>query len=244
MEEHSNHLGQKIGFPLEDWMEPKRPSKSTIQGSFSKIEPLDPSCHAEDLYHAYSEDSENKLWTYLPYGPFSTFEKFLNWVNETCCGPDPFFYAIIDLNTSRAIGVASYLNIKPSFGLIEVGHINYSPALQKTRIATESVYLMMRHAFEELGYRRYEWKCDALNSSSRNAALRLGFIFEGIFRQAAIYKNRNRDTAWFSIIDSEWPRLKEAFECWLNPKSFNDQGQQAQSLAALINSVKSNDKIL
>jgi RimJ/RimL family protein N-acetyltransferase len=142
-------------------------------------------------------------------------------------GDDPLFHAVIDLNTSHAAGVASYLNIKPGVGVIEVGHINYAPQLQKTPAATEATFLMMRRVFDELGYRRYEWKCDALNAGSRRAAERLGFAFEGIFRQATIYKGRNRDTAWYAIIDTQWPALKKAFERWLEPANFDRRAASA-----------------
>jgi RimJ/RimL family protein N-acetyltransferase len=154
-------------------------------------------------------------------------------MEQTCRGDDPLFHAILDGGTGRAVGVASYLRIDPPVGVIEVGHINYSPALQGTTAATEAMYLMMRRVFDELGYRRYEWKCDALNAPSRAAAERLGFVFEGIFRQATIYKGRNRDTAWYSIVDGEWPRLRDAFERWLDPANFDAQGRQRQRLSEL-----------
>jgi len=154
-------------------------------------------------------------------------------MRESCVGEDPLFHAIIDVKAGKAVGVASYLRIEPSVGVIEVCHIHYSPLIQKTPAATEAMYLMMKRVFDELGYRRYEWKCDALNEGSRKAARRLGFTFEGVFRQATIYKGRNRDTAWFSVIDKEWPTLKNAFENWLKPANFDVEDRQKTSLGAL-----------
>jgi RimJ/RimL family protein N-acetyltransferase len=195
------------------------------------LEPLQPRVHAADLYRAYIQDHEHRVWTYLPYGPFDTFEDYRSWLEADCSGEDPLFHVVIDLKTSQASGVASYLNIKPAVGVIEVGHINFAPQLQRTPAASEAMFLMMRRAFDELGYRRYEWKCDALNAASRRAAERLGFRFEGIFRQATIYKGRNRDTAWYAIIDPQWPALKKAFEGWLEAANFDAQGRQRRRLA-------------
>jgi RimJ/RimL family protein N-acetyltransferase len=181
------------------------------------------------------EDKEHRVWTYMSYGPFQAFEDYRGWLESYGTGDDPLFHAVIDLKSSRAAGVASYLNLKPDVGVVEVGHINYSPQLQRTPAATEAMFLMMRRVFDELGYRRYEWKCDALNAASRRAAERLGFVFEGVFRQATIYKGRNRDTAWYSIIDAQWPALKKAIERWLEPGNFDAQGRQRLRLADVIN---------
>ena len=172
------------------------------------------------------------MWTYLPYGPFDSFESFKAWMKDICAGPDPLPYAIIDLRSNRVVGLAAYMRITPAVGSIEVGHVIYSPLLQRATLATEAMCLMMRRAFE-LGYRRYEWKCDAFNARSRAAAQRLGFSFEGIFRQAVVYKSRTRDTAWFSVIDGEWPALKEAFERWLDPANFDEHGEQRTRLSDL-----------
>ena len=169
----------------------------------------------------------------MGYGPFATEADYRAWIVKDASGDDPLFHAIIDTATDKAIGVASYLRIFPDIGSIEVGHINYAPALQRTVAATEAMYLMMARAFDELGYRRYEWKCDNANEKSRNAAARLGFTFEGVFRQCTIYKGRNRDTAWFSILDGEWPRVKAAFEAWLDPANFDAAGKQKRSLSDL-----------
>jgi RimJ/RimL family protein N-acetyltransferase len=226
-----NALGQPIGFPIQDWKVPPSPPREAITGHYCRLEPLDPE-HAKDLFEANAHDKENRNWTYLFDGPFEIFEAYLEWVTKASQGTDPLFFAVIDARTNKAVGVASYLRITPSAGSIEVGNINFSPLLQRTPAATEAMYLMMKRAFT-LGYRRYEWKCDALNAPSRAAAERLGFSYEGIFRQALVYKGRNRDTAWYAIIDQEWPRLGAAFQQWLDPANFDENGQQRIRLSDL-----------
>jgi RimJ/RimL family protein N-acetyltransferase len=196
------------------------------------VEPLDPARHAADLYEADALDTEGVNWTYLPYGLFETFEDYLGWLNDHSRNEDPLSHAVVDNDIGKALGVASYLGISPARGSIEVGHINFSPLLQRTPAATEAMYLMMKRAFE-LGYRRYEWQCDALNEKSRAAAQRLGLSFEGIFRQARIYKGRNWDTAWYAAIDREWPELETAFVRWLDPTNFDQDGKQAIRLSEL-----------
>ena len=233
MSEHVNSLGQPIGFPLPDWRPRLPPPRSAMNGRFCRVEPLDPSRHAQELFAANRAGSDDRNWTYLPYGPFERLEDYRAWLDQAAAKSDPLFHAIIAAATGRAVGVASYMRIDPPAGVIEVGGINYSPLLQRKPAATEAMYLMMRRAFDELGYRRYEWKCDALNAASRAAAERLGFRFEGIFRQATIYKGRNRDTAWFSILDREWPALKRRFERWLDPGNFDAAGRQRKSLSDL-----------
>lgn len=234
MQEHDstqyNQLGQAIGFPV-NWQAKAAPTFQTLTGQYCRLEPLS-LAHAHDLYAAFSADQEQRIWTYLPYGPFTDFDSFQAWLSSYLNSKDPFFFSILN-NKGQALGMASFLRIDPNNGVIEVGHINYSPALQRTQAATEAMYLMMRYVFEDLAYRRYEWKCDALNQPSRQAAKRLGFSFEGIFRQAVMYKGRNRDTAWFSIIDSEWPTLKQRFEAWLDLNNFDKQGQQLKPLNGL-----------
>lgn len=225
----TNELGQPIGDPVPEWRTPPRPSRDPMAGRFCRIEHLDPGRHAEDLFEANSLDKERRNWTYLPYGPFASVEDYRAWIQSDCSGDDPLFHAVIDAGTGRAVGVASYLRITPVSGFIEVGHINFSPRLQRTPAATEAMYLMMARAFE-LGYRRYEWKCDALNEPSCAAARRLGFSYEGTFRQATIYKGRNRDTAWFAMLDGEWPEMKAAFESWLAPGNFDNDGRQKRRL--------------
>ncbi len=223
---YQNDLGQPIGFPIEQWEARPFPQRSTLEGRYCRVEPLDPTRHAHDLYGAFVGEENLGLWTYMPYGPFDSFESYNTWLVASAQSDDPLFFAIVDRATSNAVGVAGYLRINPAYGVIEVGHINYAPPLQKTRAATEAMFLMMQNVFDTLGYRRYEWKCDALNAGSCRAAVRYGFTFEGLFHQALIYKGRNRDTAWYAIIDSEWPRLKSAFERWLDPANFDQNGRQ------------------
>ena len=227
-----NELGQPVGFPLPGWTPPPKPPREPMAGRFCRLEPLDPDRHAAALFAANAAGGGVKGWTYLPYGPFRTLADYRAWMAASCLGDDPLFFAIIDLIDEQPAGVASYLRIAPDSGSIEVGHIHYSSRLQRTPAATEAMYLLMKRAFE-LGYRRYEWKCDALNAPSRAAAQRLGFSFEGIFRQATVYKGRNRDTAWYAAIDAEWPALRAAFQKWLGPDNFDDQGRQRTRLADL-----------
>lgn len=198
------------------------------------LTPLDMRLHSDALWEATRGEQNDALWQYLAEGPFRDREAFNKTFESMAASEDPLFFAIIDRASERAAGRASYLRIDPKHGSIEVGGLLYSPALQRTRGATEAMYLMARHAFEDLGYRRYEWKCNALNEPSRRAALRLGFTFEGIFRQHQIVKGRNRDTAWFSMLDSEWPPRKKALERWLDPSNFSDDGVQKQRLSGLI----------
>ena len=233
MTQNLNDLGQPVGPPLPDWQPRPRPPRTAMTGRFCRIEPLDPARHAMALFAANAEDKEGRNWTYLPVGPFARVEEYRAWMERVCRGEDPLFHAIIDGASGEPVGLASYLRIEPAIGVIEVGHITYSPRLQRKPAATEAMYLMMRRVFDELGYRRYEWKCDSFNAPSRAAAERLGFRFEGIFRQATVYKGRSRDTAWFSIIDGEWPALKRSFERWLAPENFDEAGRQKRRLGEL-----------
>jgi len=226
-----NELGQPVGFAVPDWQPRERPRGAVMDGSLCRLEPIDIDLHANELFTAFSQDKDQRNWTYLPYGPFANEEDFRNWVLSACLGDDPCFFTVIDLATGKAVGVASYLRIEPAVGVIEVGHIHFSPSMQGRPISTEAMYLMMRQVFDVWGYRRYEWKCDALNAPSCVAAQRLGFMFEGIFRQATIYKQRNRDTAWYSILDREWPTAKAVFEQWLSVENFDTEGTQKTSLS-------------
>ncbi len=232
MQEVLNDLGEPVGFPVPDWTPPGPPSRQPMAGRTCRLEALDPERHAGDLHAANRLDRENRIWTYLPYGPFDTSDAYREWADGVSGGSDPLFYAVVDSYTGKALGVASYLRITPASGSIEVGHINYSPLLQRKPAATEAMYLMMKRVFEA-GYRRYEWKCDALNARSRAAARRLGFSFEGVFRQATVYKGRNRDTAWYAMIDKEWPELDKAFRRWLAPDNFKADGGQRLRLSEL-----------
>lgn len=231
MSDHTNDLGQPIGAPLPDWQPVDRPPRTPMEGRFCRIEPIDVDRHGVELHENVMLDADGANWTYLPYGPFPVLEDYLAWVREACLGDDPMFHTIIDLNTEKAVGIASLMRIEPSVGVIEVGHIHYSPALQRTPLSTEAMYLFMSRVFDELGYRRFEWKCDSLNGPSNRAAKRYGFNFEGIFRQATIYKQRNRDTAWYSMLDSEWPNAKQAYENWLSADNFDADGNQKKSLS-------------
>lgn len=228
-----NPLGQPVGDPLDAWQPPPKPAREPMSGPFAQLEPLDAGRDAPALFEANALDVDGRNWTYLPVGPFATLADYAGWLGRMEAGADPQFFTIVDRASGRPVGVASYLRIDPAAGSIEVGHINFSPLAQRSRVATDTMHLLMQHAFA-LGYRRYEWKCDALNGPSRSAAERLGFTFEGIFRQATVYKGRNRDTAWYSILDREFPALDRAFRAWLAPANFDDGGRQRRKLRDLI----------
>lgn len=227
-----NSLGQAIGFAVPNWTPPPVPPRSVMQGRFCRLEPLNVEMHTRALHEANTLDREGRNWTYLPYGPFEGFEAYHAWLKKMSAGNDPLFYVIVDQPSNQVVGLAAYLRIDPANGSIEVGHLNFSPLLQQKTAATEAMFLMMQTAFT-LGYRRYEWKCNALNEPSRRAALRLGLSYEGIFRQAGVPKGHNRDTAWFAAIDQEWPQLKDAFTRWLAADNFDARGRQKLSLSAL-----------
>ncbi|MFN7979060.1 MAG: GNAT family protein [Vicinamibacterales bacterium] len=232
MSPRRNALGQPVGDPVDGWTPRPRPDITAIDGRYARLERLDPDRHGRALWAANALDTTGANWTYLAVGPFDTFEGYDAWLRAVAPGADPYFLAIVDRATGEPVGVASYLRIDPAMGVIEVGHINFSPRAQRRPVATDAMFLMMQYVFG-LGYRRYEWKCDALNAPSRAAADRLGFSYEGLFRQALVYKGRNRDTAWFSIVDHEFPRLARAFETWLDPANFDADGGQRQRLSAL-----------
>src|SRR5262245_9981294 len=232
-------LAQPVGAPLPNWSARARPPRTPMHGRFCRVEPLEPARHADDLFAANQLDHAGHNFTYLFQEPFQTLEAYRAWLGQVAPADDPLFHAIVDATTGKALGLATFMRIDPVHGVIEVGNINYSPLLQRTAAATEAMFLMMWRVFEELGYRRYEWKCDSLNAPSRAAALRLGFQYEGLFRQAVVYKQRNRDTAWFSIIDAEWPRLKQAYGHWLAPTNLDAQGRQIRALGSFIEAVRS-----
>ncbi|MFN7086965.1 MAG: GNAT family N-acetyltransferase [Burkholderiales bacterium] len=227
-----NSLGQPVGPEVPHWNPPPAPPRGPLQGRLCRVEPLSAGRHADALFDAYALDAEGRMWTYLFTGPFATRQSCREWLEQAAASGDPLFYAIVDTASGKAAGVASYMRIDRANGCIEIGHLAFSPLLQRTPAATEAMYLMMKRAFE-LGYRRCEWKCDALNAPSRAAAQRLGFAFEGMFRQAVVYKGRSRDTAWYSVIDREWPVLRDAFERWLAPGNFDARGAQKTRLSAL-----------
>lgn len=218
-----------LGPLVPDWTPPPRPNASVMEGAYARLELLSQP-HVAALHRANLE--EDAIWDYLPYGPFETQRDYADWVADFAGRDDPVFYAIYDKEAERWGGVASYLRITPEVGSIEVGHINFAKALQKTRAATDAMYLMMDWAYGA-GYRRYEWKCNARNLASRRAAERLGFSYEGVFRQAAVVKGHNRDTSWFASIDAEWPVLRAAFEAWLAPENFDAEGRQKTALSEL-----------
>ncbi|PUA17677.1 GNAT family N-acetyltransferase [Glaciimonas sp. PCH181] len=228
-----NQYQQPIGAPLPNWTARPQPSWSLIEGQYCYLEPLDPERHASDLYAAYSQAPDGRDWTYMSGGPFSDAASYREYAERAAASTDPRHYAVIEGKTGRAVGTLSLMRIDPANGVIEVGHVAFSPLLKRTPVSTEAQYLLMKYAFEKLGYRRYEWKCDSLNAPSRAAAARLGFHFEGIFRQAIVYKGRTRDTAWFSIIDGEWPALRAAFERWLAADNFDAEGKQRVSLTQM-----------
>jgi RimJ/RimL family protein N-acetyltransferase len=227
----TNEFEQPIGFEVDDWQPCKSPPAAPMTGQYCRIEPFDPNLHNQKLFEAMTHSGSELNWTYLPYGPFDKFEDFDFWTRNTCQESDPMFHTVIDLNSGDPVGIASYLRIVPAQGVIEVGHIHFSPLLQRTPLATEAMFLMMCRVFDELGYRRYEWKCDSLNKPSCRAAERFGFQYEGLFRQALMYKNRNRDTSWFATIDQDWPAIKLAFEQWLDKENFDFDGNQKKRLA-------------
>ena len=223
-----NRFGQPVGFSLGAWKPPARPDGTPLAGQYCALERLSPERHAADLHAAYRDAPEG--WTYLPVGPFEDVEEYTDYVRTESAKTDPLHYAILDMRTQKPVGTAALMRIDPPNGVIEVGYINYSPYLKRTRAGTEAMYLLMRYVFEGLGYRRYEWKCHSLNAPSRRAAERYGFKYEGIFRQAVVHKGRNRDTAWYSILDCEWPVIQAALETWLAPSNFDAAGVQRQPL--------------
>jgi RimJ/RimL family protein N-acetyltransferase len=222
--------------PGLDWKPARRPERAPLAGETVRLEPVDPERHAVDLFT--SSNDAPALWDYLAYGPFPNQDVFTDWLKERAGSDDPLFYAVVDRESGKARGMASLMRIKPANGVIEIGHIWFAPVLQRTRQATEAIYLLAQHAFDDLGYRRFEWKCDALNQPSRRAAERFGFVYEGVFRQHMVIKDRNRDTAWFSIVDGEWPLVRAAFEAWLEAENFDGEGRQRISLVEIREAIK------
>ncbi|MBT3778178.1 MAG: GNAT family N-acetyltransferase [Pelagibacteraceae bacterium] len=218
-------LGTKVNFKKA-----KTPLSKKILGDYVVLEPINPTKHVTQLFNNFYQDKKNTIWNYFPYGPFKNIKDFKKWLLNSCMNKDPFFYAIYAKRHKQYCGMASYLRITPEHGSIEVGHINYSPLLQNTVEGTETMYLMMSNAFDQLGNRRYEWKCNNLNNASKKAALRLGFTYEGLFRQMNVFKGRNRDTAWFSIIDSEWKNLRKRYQKYLITDNFDQNFIQKQKL--------------
>ena len=232
MTAHYDSYGQPVGLPVTNWSPPPLPPRVVLAGRFCRLEPLDAARHAADFHAANRLEPDQRHWTYLTYGPFATADDCRRWASEYAQRRDYLFHAIVDLHSGKAAGMAAYMRIDTANGSIEVGGIKYTPLIARQPAATEAMHLLMKNAFA-LGYRRYEWKCDALNAPSRAAAQRLGFSYEGTFRQAVMHKGRNRDTAWYSVIDREWPALRAAHEQWLAPENFDAQGRQQLRLSAL-----------
>ncbi len=236
---HSDaHGGLPVGFDVPGWTPRARPADTPMSGRFCRVEPWDPDRHLAGLHRAFAED-DGRMWTYLPWGPFADVAALADTIEQTAGVFQRFVIAAAD--TGEPLGSASYMRHDLDSGSVEVGAVLFSPRLRRTPIATEAMALMMRRVFAELGYRRYEWKCDALNARSRAAALRLGFQFEGVFRQERVIRGRNRDTAWFSMIDSEWPALSRAFDRWLAADNFHANGEQRLGLSPLIEQERGRD---
>jgi RimJ/RimL family protein N-acetyltransferase len=225
-----NAYHQPIGPSLPHWQARPQPARCVLHGKYCRLEAVNPEQHGDSLYEAYSNASDGRDWTYLSVGPFNNRAQFDQHLQTISQASNAVHYAVVEQTTGRALGTLSLMRIDPQNGCIEVGFVAWSPALKQTRMATEAHYLLMAYAIGGLGYRRYEWKCDTHNAPSQAAARRLGFRYEGIFRQAIVYKGRSRDTAWFSITDQDWPALKANFQAWLAPENFDDQGRQKHRL--------------
>lgn len=228
----ANSLGQPVGPEVSGWVPPPLPGRDPLAGRFCRLEPLDSLCHAAALREAFALDPEGRMWTYLPYGPFAGEGEFRGWLDRMAAGPDSLSFAVVPQGGDGASGLCAYLRLQPAEGTIEIGHLAFSPLLQKTPAATEAVYLLMERVFA-LGFRRCEWKCHDLNAPSHAAARRFGFAFEGVWRQATVVKGRSRDTAWYAVVDGDWPRLQAAFRRWLAPENFDGEGRQRVRLSEL-----------
>lgn len=233
-----NEFQQPIGAALPNWNGAVLPDGRSLEGRYCRLERVNAGRHAAELYEAYCDAPDWRDWTYLLAGPFDSFDAYRTYLAAAAALTDPMHYAVIDVNTGRAVGTLALMRIDASNGVIEIGSVTYSPRMQRTRIATDAIALLMMHVFTDLGYRRFEWKCDALNAPSRSAAVRYGFTFEGIFRQAIVVHGRNRDTAWYSVIDSEYPVLRAAYVRWLDAGNFDEEGRQIKMLAHFISSEK------
>ncbi|WP_368644147.1 GNAT family N-acetyltransferase (plasmid) [Vibrio sp. HB236076] len=233
-----NEFEQPIGRDLTGWVAAKLPEKTTLTGQFCRLERLDTARHVEALYDAFQDSPDARHWTYLPYGPFGSCEEYREFLMGMQEQSDPFHYTVIDNATDKPVGTVALMRIDSANGVIEIGHVVYSPRMQRTPMSTEVMALLQAYVFEELGYRRLEWKCDSLNKPSRAAAQRFGFTFEGVFRQLQVTQGRNRDTAWYSLLDSEYAALKSAYQAWLAAGNFDESGQQLSKLADLITQLK------
>jgi RimJ/RimL family protein N-acetyltransferase len=217
------------------WSPIDSPRPIVLRGSHIFLRPVDPHTDAGALYaQSHPPDGDPAIWTYLPTGPYPGADEWRVMLERASKSLDPLYFTLVRSRPERPAGMASYLRAEPAFGVIEIGNIWFGPSLQRTTAATEAIYLLARHAFDDLGYRRLEWKCNSLNAASRRAALRFGFTFEGIFRQHMVVKGRNRDTAWYAITDQEWPAVRSGFEAWLSPGNFDAEGHQERPLSLLI----------
>jgi RimJ/RimL family protein N-acetyltransferase len=225
-----------LGAPLE-WRSATRPERRPLEGELVVLEPLDPRAHSAALFEASSGPVAAGLWDYLSVGPFESERDFVRWAEAAAASDDPLFFAIVERESRRPSGVCSYMRTTPEHGVIEIGNIWFAPTLRRTRRATEAIFLLAHHVFDELGYRRLEWKCDSLNAPSRRAAERLGFSFEGVFKQHMVVKGRNRDTAWYALLDHDWPNARRAFELWLSALNFDADDRQLRSLRTLRDSL-------
>jgi RimJ/RimL family protein N-acetyltransferase len=227
-----------IGAELS-WSPVESPEPTVLRGAYVLLRPVGPAADAGPLYaQSHLPDGDEAIWTYLPTGPYANVDEFRKTLDVASKSLDPLFFTLVLLGPDRPAGIASYLRAEPAFGVIEIGHIWFGPSLRRTTAATEAIFLLARHAFDDLRYRRLEWKCNSLNAASRRAALRFGFTFEGIFRQHMVVKGRNRDTAWYSITDREWPAVRSGFEAWLAPDNFDPRQHQVQPLSAFIAGAK------
>ncbi|MBA0172904.1 GNAT family N-acetyltransferase [Pectobacterium versatile] len=234
MNQRVNNFQQPVGAELPGWSSANVPDGKNLKGRYCRAERINVERHAAELYEAYGEATDGRDWTYLPAGPFETFESWCAYLRSIEKATDPMHYAVIDLATDQAVGTFSLMRIDAPHGVIEMGYVTYSPLMKRTRISTEITYLVLNYVFKELGYRRLEWKCDSLNAPSRDAAIRYGFTLEGVFRQAVVTHGRNRDTAWHSIINSEYIALCNAYEKWLSPSNFDENGFQQEKLSKFI----------
>jgi len=220
--------------PALGWKPLRLPARATLAGRTVRLEPIDPPRHGAQLYAAsHGPGIDPALWLYLAVGPFANEAAFMAWLEKCAASQDPLFVAVVDQQNGRAVGMASFMRIEPAHGAIEIGHIWFGPVIQRTPQATEAIFLLARHAFDDLGYRRLEWKCNALNMPSRRAALRFGFSYEGLFRQHVVIKDRSRDTTWFAMLRDDWPPIRAAFTAWLDPGNFDSAGKQKRGLAEI-----------
>jgi RimJ/RimL family protein N-acetyltransferase len=225
-----NDYGQPVGCIVET-DEFMFPQKITLEGEYCKLEPLQANTHAEMLFNELCQNNTNDVWTYLAYGPFSIFDEFSSWMDSVSSLKNQLFFAVINKINNTVSGITSLINIVQQHGTIEIAHVHFSPNIKKTRVATEAIYLMLSYVFDRLKYRRCEWKCDVLNEGSKSAAIRFGFVPEGVFENHFIVKNRSRDTAWYAITDKNWISLKESFISWLLPENFTSDGGQIKRLS-------------